>query len=264
MSTIPQQVNETDAFEVAVFPAGCISDYIPFLQTQLAALFNGTDKTRPWHLWELHNPWGRSAQKIDSWKFLELCQSPDLLALITPLIGADIVLYDSQFAPDSCASGHSGRPWITDRLRCPVEPLAGLVVRIPFSASVHKQTSFVYQTGGCKPGAAQTRRVDFNPGRIICHDIRLHYHVQGLEHPTLPVEYVIRYFPATSRYLRDPTAKIQRELTERYPLLNYTQMPLWLVQGEDKGDNDFVTGFQLKAGRWITHERVGKALSQSH
>ena len=29
-------------------------------------------------------------------------------------------------------------------------------------------------------------------------------------------------------------------------------MPLWLVRGEDKADNDFVTGFQPKAGRWIT------------
>lgn len=254
MSTTPQQVGETGAFEVAVLPAGPIDDHVPFLRTQAAALFNGTDKTRPWHLWELHNPWGRSARKVDSWKFLELCQSPDLLALITPFIGADIILYDSQFAPDSCAAAHSGAPWMSDRLRCPVEPLSGLVVRIPVSASIHEQTSFVYRTGGGKTGAAQTRRVGIRPGRVICHDIRLRYRVQGPEDPALPAEYVIRYFPATSRYLRDPTAKIQRQLTERYPLLNYAQLPLWLVQGEDRADNDFVTGFQLKAGRWIVHE----------
>ena len=37
---------------------------------------------------------------------------------------------------------------------------------------------------------------------------------------------------------------------ESYPWINYVTKPLWLVHGEDRGDNDFATGFQPKTGRW--------------
>jgi hypothetical protein len=65
-----------------------------------------------------------------------------------------------------------------------------------------------------------------------------------------PVVYAIRYFSAHSRYERDPTSAVHRVLMERYPLINYAQMPLWLVHGQDRAGNDFVTGFNVRAGFW--------------
>ncbi len=65
-----------------------------------------------------------------------------------------------------------------------------------------------------------------------------------------PLEYVIRYFPATSSYIRDPVHPTQRILMENYPLVNYTRKPIWLVCGVDRAANDFVTGFKPLAGQW--------------
>ncbi len=231
---------------VVTVPATPVADYIPFLREQLACIYQSGQTLRPWLLWELHNPWSRSALTVDSWKFLELCQSAALLRLITPLLGEDIILFDSQFSPDLYDTGATAPAWNNDRLRCPVNPLQGVVVRIPFSAPVDGSARFT-----CQMGQHAQREIEISTGQIICHNIDLPYRICGIEHLAQPVEYVIRYFPATSRYLRDPATAIQRKLTERYPLLNYAQMPLWLVQGEDRAGNDFVTGFQTRAGRWI-------------
>ena len=230
-------------------PAAPFIDYFPFLQEQLAVIYQSGQKIRPWLLWELHNPWSRSALSVDSWKFLDLCQSAELLQLITPFIGENIILFDSEFSPDLYDTGKSVASWKNDRLRCPVSPLHGLVVRIPFSDLINENVKFIYRAD---QAGEQVKEVKL--GQIICHNINLTYRIQGIENLTQPIEYVVRYFPATSRYLRDPGTKLHRELTERYPLLNYAQMPLWLVQGEDKANNDFVTGFQPKAGRWIGTE----------
>ena len=230
-----------------VIPAAPVAGHLPFLRKQLAAIRRSAQKMRPWLLWELHNPWGRSACVADSWKFLELCQSPDLLSQITPFIGEDIVLFDSQFSPGLHDAGQPESSWQNDRLRCPADPLRGLVVRIPFADPADENAKFI-----CKPDQSAKQVIEYRAGNIICHNIDLNYRVvAGIESPKQPLEYVIRYFPATSRYSRDPTTKLHRQLTERHPLLNYARMPLWLVRGEDKAGNDFVTGFQPRAGRWI-------------
>ena len=232
--------------DAVTIPATPVKDYLPFLREQSAIIYQSAQKIRPWFLWELHNPWSRSALVADSWKFLDLCRSAALLQLITPFIGEDIILFDSQFSPDLYDAGKAASSWKNDRLRCPVSPLRGLVVRIPFAAQINQDAKFNYQTEQCGKQAIQ-----YNIGDIICHNIDLNYRIEGSNSLKQPLEYVIRYFPATSRYLRDPTTTLHRQLTERYPLLNYAQMPLWLVRGEDRADNDFVTGFQPRAGRWI-------------
>lgn len=230
-------------------PADPVIDYIPFLQAQSAAIHQSGQKIRPWFLWELHNPWSRSAFNVNSWKFLDLCQSAELMQIITPFMGENIILFDSQFSPCLYDAGQSQPLWRNDRLRCPTHPLQGLVVRIPFAVHTHENVEFIYQAG-----QSGEQFIEIKTGHIICHNINLSYRIQGIENLTRPVEYVIRYFPATSRYLRDPSTKPHRDLMEHYPLMNYAQIPLWLVQGEDKANNDFVTGFQPKAGRWIIND----------
>ena len=37
---------------------------------------------------------------------------------------------------------------------------------------------------------------------------------------------------------------------EEQPLINYATRPLWLVRGEDRAGNDFVTGFAPPVPRW--------------
>jgi hypothetical protein len=87
-------------------------------------------------------------------------------------------------------------------------------------------------------------------GRIVVHPVDLRYRYCGVTPQDGPFEYVIRYFPATSKYLRDQCSNFYRKLNVLVPLQNYADRPLWLVRGADRADNDFVTGFRQKAGHW--------------
>src|ERR1700680_3981736 len=64
---------------------------LEFLRQQAAKGGAAGGAVRPWHYWELHNPWSRAGTVYDSWGFLELCQAPALLdpgtALVGPVIG---------------------------------------------------------------------------------------------------------------------------------------------------------------------------------
>lgn len=238
---------------ITTVPLACIERFVPFLQEQALSTYSAHKTIRPWHLCELHNPWGPAASIFDSWKFLELCESAELLEPLIALLGQNIILYDSHFSLSSNTEENADNSLIRDYARCPVEPPKGIVVRIFFLEKPDNNLSFSYI-----PGSHDNTRLQGNisniyikSGLIIFHDINLLYHVNSFESSVRPVEYVIRFFPATSYYLRDPSLAPHRLLTLQYPLINYAKMPLWLVHGEDKADNDFVTGFQRKAGRWV-------------
>jgi hypothetical protein len=62
--------------------------------------------------------------------------------------------------------------------------------------------------------------------------------------------YVIRYMAATSRFDRNPRSPENLTAMEEQPLVNYATRPLWLVRGEDRAGNDFVTGFAPPVPRW--------------
>jgi hypothetical protein len=99
-----------------------------------------------------------------------------------------------------------------------------------------------------EPSSAFT--IKLSPGDLLILDPRLQYRISGEACDHHPIGYAIRYFPATSRYLRRRDVPLHRHLSELYPLVNYAQFPLWLVRGVDRADNDFVTGFNSRAGRW--------------
>ncbi len=224
---------------------------IEFLRTQLEVLAEGNAKPRPWHYAELHNPWSRAAAVYDSWTFLDLASGPAVLDAVCAVLGPDIILYDSQWLPDPWQrSAH--QDWIADVHRLPVEPRIGVTALL--------STVDWHDCGWrleCMPGGheapactASVRDISPHAGELLICDARLPYRTTGTSQPSRPLGYAMRYFPASSRYLRQADCSVHRELTERYPLLNYAKMPLWLVRGVDRADNDFVTGFSPRAGRW--------------
>ena len=175
---------------------------------------------RPERLSGIHNPWGHASGLADAWRFLDLCEEPVILERVRAAIGPDIVLWDSELHLEAgtyqrfVREGREGRYW-------PVMPLEGAVVLIA-------------------PGHAQP---------VTC--LSLSQVATGL--PRLdPREtlYVIRYMPATSVFLRDARAPANWIAMEEQPLINYAGRPLWLVCGEDRAGNDFVTGFSPQVPRW--------------
>ena len=220
---------------------------LEFLRQQAAKVPTAADAVRPWHYWELHNPWSRAGMHYDSWGFLDLCQIPALLDPVTELIGPDIVLFDSGWLPDPSVTRGAGTDTADPELssdagRFPVEPLGGATVFVAFAEETH---------GGLSVDLGSIQ-LPFESGVVCAVGALMAYRVCGLDEVGLPSVYVARYFPGTARYLRDPALAVHRDLTERYPLLNYARLPLWLVRGEDRAENDFVTGFSVRAAYWST------------
>ncbi|MEJ8814773.1 hypothetical protein WKW77_27125 [Variovorax ureilyticus] len=168
----------------------------------------------------LHNPWGHTAALTDAWRFLDLCEDPVIVDQVAATIGSDIVLWDSELHLEAAfylrfvREGREGRYW-------PVAPLQGAVVLVA-------------------PQRSQP---------VVCLDLRCV--ATGLP-PFDPREplYVIRYMPASSSFVRDARAPANWIAMEEQPLINHAARPLWLVRGEDRAGNDFVTGFSPPVPRW--------------
>lgn len=168
----------------------------------------------------LHNPWGHAAGLTDAWRFLDLCEDPAIVDRVEAAIGPDIVLWDSELHLEAASyqrfvrEGREGRYW-------PVMPPAGAVVLV---APRHAQP-------------------------VTCLELSCVATGLPLLDPDEPV-YVIRYMPATSSFLRDGRALANWIAMEEQPLINHAARPLWLVRGEDRAGNDFVTGFSPPVPRW--------------
>jgi len=168
----------------------------------------------------IHSPWGQASALTDAWCFLDLCEDPEILDRVERLIGPDIVLWDSELHLEAAAyrrfveTGREGRYW-------PALPLAGAVVLVA-------------------PTAAQ---------KVFCLSLdAIAQNLPALD-PCAPL-FVIRYMPGTSQFVRDGRALANWIAMEEQPLINYITRPLWMVRGEDRAGNDFVTGFAPTVPRW--------------
>ncbi|HEV2551588.1 MAG TPA: hypothetical protein VGU20_30040 [Stellaceae bacterium] len=165
----------------------------------------------------IHNPFGYHAGLSRAWAFLDLAENSLLLDLVEGVLGPDLVLWDSELYLAADAFGaDEAADW-------PVDPLAGTLLILALESAT-----------------------------AVLVDIRLLAACRAaLPLPSGPL-YVLRYMPATSHFNRDPLFEANRRASEHRPLVNYTKRPLWLVRGQDRGGNDFVTGFSVRVGQWAS------------
>ena len=194
-----------------------------------------------------HNPWGPSARVVDAWRLLDVCENPTLVDLVAGVLGPDLVLWDSELVVRPRDRGDS-QAWQGMNPAWPIEPLAGATVRVAIDGSIVLR----YRPGS--HGDIVTGResdgivVAVPPGHAVVADVRLEWRYE-CEAP-FAAEFVVRYMPATSRYNRDPLFPSNQAGTRTAPLVNYPLRPLWLVRGEDRAGNDFVTGFASPVPTW--------------
>ena len=202
--------------------AAAIRARVEAVQPIVLDLTGRDPRPRPERLAGIHNPWGHAAVLATAWPFLDLCEDASIVEAVARLIGPDVVLWDSELHLEASSylrfieGGREGLYW-------PATPLAGAIVLVTPTRPADPAMCFEL---GAMPGA------DLD-----------HLHL------TEPL-YVIRYMPATSLYMRNPHASRNRAAMEAQPLINYTTRPLWLVAGEDRAGNDFVTGFSPMVPRW--------------
>lgn len=173
----------------------------------------------------IHNPWGHAISLTDPWSFLDLCESDLVISAARKIIGADLILWDSELFAEAGSyaeflkEGREGRYW-------PVSPLNGAIVLSP--------------VGREKPEAKAVSLDDIGPHAL-----------EGCD-PAEPL-YVVRLAPATSRFERDPNHPANRACMEEQVLVNYSNRPLWLLCGRDRANNDLVSGFAPAVPVWASH-----------
>ena len=219
---------------------------------------------RPEMLSGAHNPWGQSAKVVGSWTWLEFCRFPEIIDMVGQLIGPDIILWGSQLFCKPAGTGMAV-PWHQDGQYWPIDPLATVTVRIAIEDSLPENGCMRYV-----PGSHESRKLEHHEvldaddvavkqeiatiderlaeddvlyaGQISIHDVYLIHGSAANRSGKRRADYAIRYMPATSRYVRDPSFPANRYAAEKSPLMNYTQRPLWLVRGADRAGNDFKIG----------------------
>lgn len=172
----------------------------------------------------IHNPWGHVIGLTDPWSFLDLCESDVVIDAARKIIGADVILWDSELFAEAgrfaefLNEGREGRYW-------PVTPLAGGIILLP--------------VGREKLDAKAVSLDDVGPHVLDGYD------------PSEPL-YVVRLMPATSRFDRDPKHPANHACMEEQVLVNYSNRPLWLLCGTDRASNDLVSGFAPPVPVWAS------------
>ena len=84
-------------------------------------------------------------------------------------------------------------------------------------------------------------------GEISIHDVYLIHGSSENRSDKRRSDYAIRYMPATSRYVRDPSHPANAYARQKSQFMNYTRRPLWLLRGVDRAGNDFEIGHGQRA-----------------
>ena len=194
--------------------------------------------------------------------FLELARDPEIVDLVSGVIGEDVILWGCHVFCKPPLDGYE-TPWHQDGHYWPIRPLAtctvwvalepstrenGCLRVIPGShatralhAHLHEDRSDLTLNQRMAAGSfdeAQAVDVELDAGEMSLHDV---YMVHGARPNTSTrrrTGVALRYMPSTSLF--DRTLRPADGQTG-VPV-NFARRPLWLLKGQDRAGNDFRIG----------------------
>ncbi len=213
---------------------------------------------RPERLVNVHGA-GRNPQGlVGDPRFLELAREPDILDMVSEVIGPDIILWGCQVF---CKPGGDGMavPWHQDAYYWPIRPLATCTAWVALDdctvengclrviVGSHREQRVLEHERDDDEGLVLNLRVldaeldearaidvELQAGQLLLLDVFSVHGSNPNRSPKRRAAVAIRYMPGTSHFDRDL----------------FSPRPLWLLRGEDRtGRNDFR----------IYHDRGGRA-----
>jgi hypothetical protein len=195
--------------------------------------------------------------------FLDLARDPEIVDLVSDVIGQDVILWGCHVFCKPAGEGYE-TPWHQDGHYWPIRPLATCTAWVALEPSteangclrviprshigqrlhdhLHEDRDDLTLQQRLAEGAFDERdavSLELQPGQMSLHDV---YMIHGAAANTSGIRrtgVALRYMPATSvfdRSLRPVDGK------SGVPV-NFAQRPLWLVKGRDvSGRNDFTVG----------------------
>ncbi|MGK6308924.1 phytanoyl-CoA dioxygenase family protein [Variovorax sp. DT-64] len=196
-------------------------------------------------------------------QFLELAMDPEIVELVSGVIGEDVILWGCHVFCKPASEGFE-TPWHQDGHYWPIRPLANCTVWVALEPSTRANGCLrviprSHQGGVLHPHLHEDRQdltlnqrmaagsfdesaavdLELQPGQMSLHDVYMIHGARANTSNQRRTGIALRYMPSTSvfeRSLRPADGKTG-------VAVNFAQRPLWLLRGVDRsGRNDFEVG----------------------
>ncbi len=193
--------------------------------------------------------------------FVEYCRQPEILDMVSQVLGPDFALWNSSFF---AKPAHDGRatPWHQDGEYWPIRPLATCTVWLAIDESTtengclrvlkgsHKDRRLRRHNQNDSPALTLNQELDpseydeslavdieLKAGQMSLHDIYLLHGSEANRSPRPRRGMTMRFMPTTSVFDRE----LATELSWKLNLTDHSARPVYLMRGTDpSGKNTFV------------------------
>ena len=239
------------------------ADRVAVMRDALDELIRRNPRVRPEKLVSAHIEGDNGEGVHGSAAFLELARDPEIVELVSGILGPDVVLWGCHVFCKPPLEGYE-TPWHQDGHYWPIRPLATCTVWLALEDSkvdngclrvvpgshrakqlhdhLHEDRVDLTLQQRLAPGTfdeAEAADVELEAGEMSLHDVYMIHGARPNTSSRRRTGVALRYMPSTSlfdRSLRPVDGKTGVPV-------NFARRPLWLVSGVDRhGGNDFVTG----------------------
>jgi len=233
------------------------------MRAALDALIADNPGVRPEKLVSAHIEGDNGEGVKGSAQFLELARDPEIVELVSGVIGEDVILWGCHVFCKPPAEGFE-TPWHQDGHYWPIRPLANCTVWVALEEStrengclrviprshlghvlhphLHEDRTDLTLNQRMADGTfdeADAVDLELQPGQMSLHDVYMIHGAAANTSAKRRTGVALRYMPATSVFERD----IRPSDGKTGVAVNFAQRPLWLLRGVDRsGRNDFEVG----------------------
>jgi ectoine hydroxylase-related dioxygenase (phytanoyl-CoA dioxygenase family) len=195
--------------------------------------------------------------------FLDLARDPEIVDLVSDLIGDDVILWGCHVFCKPAGDGFE-TPWHQDGHYWPIRPLATCTAWVALEPSTRangclrviprshadrqlhehlhedrKDLTLQQRLAAGSFDEAQAVDIELQPGQMSLHDVYMIHGAAANLSTQRRTGVALRYMPATSHFDRN-----LRPVDGKTGVpVNFAQRPLWLLKGQDRtGRNDFSVG----------------------
>ena len=233
------------------------------MATALDTLLRDNPDVRPEKLVSAHVEGDNGEGVRGSRAFLDLARDPEIVELVSGVLGDDIILWGCHVFCKPASEGYE-TPWHQDGHYWPIRPLANCTVWVALEAStvengclrviprshagkrlhahLHEDRSDLALNQRLARGTFdETSAVDIalQPGEMSLHDVYMIHGAKANRSQKRRTGVALRYMPATSVFERD----LKPADGKTGVAVDFAKRPLWLVRGRDRsGRNDLAVG----------------------
>jgi len=238
------------------------------MREALDELIRNNPGVRPEKLVSAHIEGDNGEGVRGSAQFLALARDPELVELVSGVIGDDVVLWGCHVFCKPAGGGFE-TPWHQDGHYWPIRPLANCTVWVAIEESVvengclrvipkshlaqqlhphlHEDRTDLTLNQRMADGSfdeADAVDLELQPGQMSLHDVYMVHGAAANTSARRRTGVALRYMPATSVFERD----LRPADGQTGVAVNFAQRPLWLLRGVDRsGRNDFEVGHRRRS-----------------